>query len=169
MKKLFGSLVLVISMSMAAKAQIGYLPMRTAPAYTYMDSTSLAAKKWSLQPYAGFSTSFSSFKGGSATIFSVPLGLQLTRQLNNNLYAFAGIYAAPSYVNFNRAFMNAPMGKFNSANMSLYSGIEGGLMYINDQRTFSISGSIRVEQNNFPAYPYYNPNNLQKQPVYNNR
>jgi hypothetical protein len=169
MFKLSGFLVLLMLISFGVNAQVGYMPMRYSPGYAQLDSFTLAKKKWSLQPYAGFSTSFSSFQGGSATIFSVPLGLQLTRQLNNNLYAFAGIYAAPSYVNFNRAFMNVPAGKFNSANMSLYSGIEGGLMYINDQRTFSISGSIRVEQNNFPAYPYYNPNNLQKQPVYNNR
>jgi hypothetical protein len=152
---------------MAAQAQVGYLPMRSTSAYSYMDSTALSTRKWSLQPYAGFSTSFSAFKGGSATVFSVPVGLQLTRQLNNNLYAFAGIYAAPSYVNFNGAFMNAPMGKFNSGNMSLYSGIEGGLMYINDQRTFSISGSIRVDRSNYPVYPYYNGNNLQKQSNYN--
>ena len=169
MKKISILLVLTMFLSIGVKAQVGYLPIRNSPAYTYMDSITPASGKWSLQPYAGFSTSFTSFKGGSATIFSVPLGLQLTRQLNNNLYAFGGIYAAPSYINFNRAFMNAPTGKFNSGNMLLNAGIEGGLMYINDQRTFSISGSIRVEQNSFPAYPYYNPNNLQKQPVYNNR
>jgi hypothetical protein len=168
MYKLSGILVLIILFSFSVHAQVNYMPMRYAP-YTELDTSALAKKKWSLQPYAGFSTTFSSFRGGSASILSVPLVLQLTRQLNNNLYAFAGIYAAPSYVNFNRAFMNTPMGKFNSGNMSLYSGVEGGLMYINDQRTFSISGSIRVEQNNFPAYPYYNPNNLQKQPFYNNR
>jgi hypothetical protein len=54
--------------------------------------------------YTGISTSFSFFKGGNATIVSAPLGLQLNRRLNNNLFAFAGVSAAPSYVNFRSSY-----------------------------------------------------------------
>src|SRR5215212_4903931 len=53
-------------------------------------------KKWFVSKYSGLSTSFAFFKGGNATIFSAPLGLQINRRLNNNLFAFAGASVAPS-------------------------------------------------------------------------
>lgn len=104
------------------------------------------------------------FKGGNATIFSAPLGLQLNRRLNNNLFAFAGVSAAPSYVNFNSSFMNADFNKMNanssfkSSALGIYSRAELGLQYINDARTFSISGSIGVERSSF-SMPMYIPSN----------
>ncbi|HEX5667512.1 MAG TPA: hypothetical protein VFX73_01850 [Chitinophagaceae bacterium] len=133
---------------------------------SYVDpviDSNLTKKKWSLHKYSGISASYSFFNGGSASIFSVPLGLQLNRQLNNNLYAFAGISAAPSYINFNRSFINADIRKYNTNNLALYSRFEAGLMYVNDERTFSISGSIGVERNSYPVYPYYNRTGLPKQ------
>jgi hypothetical protein len=128
-----------------------------------MSDSNTAKKKWSLHKYSGIAASYSFFNGGSASIFSVPLGLQLNRQLNNNFYAFAGISAAPSYINFSRSFINADIKKYNTSNLALYSRFEAGLMYVNDARTFSISGSIGVERNSFPVYPYYNGANFQKQ------
>jgi hypothetical protein len=125
--------------------------------------SNLSKKKWSLHKYGGISASYSFFNGGSASVFSVPLGLQLNRQLNNNLYAFAGISAAPSYINFSRSFINADIKKYNTNSLGLYSRFEAGLMYVNDARTFSISGSIGVERNSFPVYPYYNGASFQKQ------
>ncbi len=121
-------------------------------------------KKWFVSKYAGISTGFSFFRGGSATILSAPLGLQLNRRLNNNLFAFAGVSAAPSYVNFRSSFLNADFNKFSQSNSfnQLRLGInpraELGLQYINDDRTFSILGSIGVERSNFsmPAYVPYN-------------
>jgi len=74
------------------------------------DSTS--KKKWFFSKYSGISTSFSFFKGGSATVVSVPVGLQLNRRLNDNLYAFAGVSVAPAYVNFNRSFISTEANKF---------------------------------------------------------
>ena len=71
-------------------------------------------KKWFISKYSGISTSFSFFKGGSATVISAPMGLQLNRTLNNNLYAFAGVSVAPAYVNFNSSFMNAGFSKTKS-------------------------------------------------------
>ena len=68
-------------------------------AYT---STHLSGKKWFVTRYSGLSTGFGFFNGGSANFVSVPLGLQLNRRLNNNLYAFAGISAAPFYIKCNR-------------------------------------------------------------------
>lgn len=119
-------------------------------------------KKWFVSKYSGISTSFSFFNGGNATVFSAPLGLQLNRRINNNLFAFAGISAAPSYVNFRSSFMNADFNKtglnntFRSSALGLYSRAELGLQYINDDRTFSISGSIGVERSSFPM-PLYVP------------
>src|SRR3712207_1698471 len=112
-------------------------------------------KKWFVSKYTGLSTSFSFFKGGSASVFSVPVALQLNRRLNNNLYAFAGITAAPSYVNLRSSFLNTDFSKtgrqnsFNQAGLGLYSRAELGLQYINDDRTFSISGSIGIERSDF--------------------
>jgi hypothetical protein len=128
-----------------------------------MSDSNTAKKKWSLHKYAGISASYSFFNGGNASVFSAPVGLQLNRQLNNNVFAFAGISAAPSYVNFSRSFINADIKKYNTNSLGLYSRFEAGLMYVNDARTFSISGSIGVERNSFPVYPYYNGANFQKQ------
>src|SRR3954452_25314254 len=69
-------------------------------------SDSAQNKKWFLNKYSGISTSFSFFRGGNATIVSAPIGLQLNRRLNNNLYTFAGISVAPAYVNFNHSFLS---------------------------------------------------------------
>ena len=121
-------------------------------------------KKWFFSSYSGISTSLSFLKGGSATIVSAPIGLQLNHKLNNNLYAFAGVSAAPSYVNFRSAFLNADLNKnagnaFRSSSLGLYSRAELGLQYINDEKTFSISGSIGVERSSFPM-PVYNSANF---------
>lgn len=124
-------------------------------------------KKWFVSKYIGINAGYSFFKGGNAAIISAPLSLQLNRRLNNNLYAFAGVSAAPAYVNFNRAFLNTDINKagnnsfFKPGNIGTYSSAALGLMYINDARTFSISGSISVEKNNYPVY-YYNPSNALK-------
>jgi len=124
----------------------------------FFDSAS--DKKWLLSKYTGISTSFSFFKGGNATVVAAPIGLQLTRKLNNNLYAFAGVSVAPAYINFNRSFLSSNVKGFQTNNFlktnsfDIYSKAELGLMYINDAKTFSISGSIGIERNNFPVYPY---------------
>jgi hypothetical protein len=134
-------------------------------------------KKWSLSKYSGISTSFSFFKGGNATIFSAPLGLQLNRKLNNNLYAFAGVSVAPAYINFNSSFRSAGFNKlnqtplfFNAHSLGIYSRAELGLQYVNDEKTFSISGSIGIEKSSSPMFPYYQMNNsAQRQVIPGNR
>src|SRR6185295_9307157 len=113
----------------------------------FSDSSHLN-KKWFLSKYASIATSYSFFKGGSASVLSAPLGIQLNRRLNNNLYAFAGVSVAPAYVNFSPSFNEPGLNKFypggshyNPNKLAIYSSVEGGLMYINNDRTFSISGS----------------------------
>ncbi|MGN6212346.1 hypothetical protein [Parafilimonas sp.] len=125
-------------------------------------------KKWFFTKYSGISTSFSFFKGGNATVIAAPVGIQLNRRLNDNLFAFAGVNAAPAYINFHQAFFNSNIKgiqnkySFNQHNLGLYSRAEVGLMYVNDAKTFSISGSFGIETNNYP-YPYYQSNNTRPQ------
>jgi hypothetical protein len=117
-------------------------------------------KKWSLQTYSGISTGFGFFNGGSTTIVAAPVGLQLNRRLNNHFYAFAGLSVAPAYINFNRSFLSSEINKFypgkgyfNANSFGVYSRAEMGLMYINDAKTFSISGSISVQRGSYPILP----------------
>ncbi|MEO7120220.1 MAG: hypothetical protein ABIY62_03950 [Ginsengibacter sp.] len=141
-----------------------------------MDNTSvhdsIAPHKWFFSTYQGLSTSVLFFKGGSASVVAMPLELQLNRRLNNNFYAFAGIGVTPSYINFNRAFINENLNKAYSDNMlspygfDMHPSVSLGLMYINDARTFSISGSISAERTSgYPLMPYYPANNAGKMPV----
>jgi hypothetical protein len=129
-------------------------------------------KKWSFNTYAGISTGLNFSNWGSSSFLATPTGLQVNRRLNKNLYAIGGISVAPTYQNFNRSFLNtnlrqAPFGvhTINTHGFGLSSRMEAGLMYINDERTFSIGGSISVERRDFPGYPSYNTNNPKIQPV----
>ena len=118
-----------------------------------------APKKWFLTSYSGITAGYSFFRGGGASFVAAPISFQLNRRLSNNLYAFAGITAAPTYFNFNRAFVTTDLNKINTrntfyqpGNFSMYSAATMGLMYVNDARTFSVSGSISVERSNYPLF-----------------
>jgi len=166
-------LVILIS-SVALKAQsllpINYIDYTQRQALTqnnFHDSAS--NKKWSLNKFGGISTSFSFFRGGNATVVAAPIGLQLTRKLNNNLYAFAAVSVAPAYVNFNRSFLSSNANKgfqnnsfLKSNSFDMYSRAEMGLMYINDNKTFSISGSISIERSSYPMFPVNQINNTKQ-------
>lgn len=128
--------------------------------------TDSSAKKWSFSKYGGLSTSFFFANGRSTNLIYAPIGLQLNRRLTNNLYAFAGISAAPAFVSFNRSFINNDATKsfqntspFKTGSLGLYSRAELGLMYVNDEKTFSISGSIGIERSSYPALRYDQPYN----------
>jgi len=173
------SLLLIFTMisfiSVQAQTQfplngINHTPSDALNQYNSISDSNTVQKKWSLYKYGGFSASYVFFKGGGASVFSAPIGLQLNRRLNNNLYAFVGIAAAPSYINFNRSFLNSDINKnnpgitrFGANGFSMTSKFEAGLMYISDDKTFSISGSIGVYRSNFPQQPFYNGTNLQNQ------
>jgi len=123
-------------------------------------------KKWFLTSYSNIGIGLSFFNGRTATIVSAPVGLQLNHELNNNLYAFAGVSLAPTYVNFNHSFLSPgikanPGNGFKSDYFGLYSSVNMGLTYINDARTFSISGSVGVARGSYPMYPYP-PTNMQR-------
>ncbi len=163
-------LIFALASFTSSRAQMPYYPGTmnyaqggASPYFSSINDSNAVKKKWSLHKYGGISIGYSFFNGGSASVFSAPIGLQLNRQLNNNVFAFAGISAAPSYVNFSRSFMNADIKKYTTNSLGMYSRIEAGLMYISDDRTFSISGSIGVERNSYPVHPYYNRTSLPKQ------
>lgn len=127
--------------------------------------------KWFFSSYRGLSTSVSFFKGGYASVFSAPMGLQLNRRLNNNLYAFANVTVAPSYISINPSYLaglnkNFTNRSFNQNSFGLYPAASFGLMYMNDAKTFSISGSISAERSMYPAVPYYPANGTKQAPVF---
>lgn len=170
--------LIVLILSVTVKAQT-FLPVsffdytqRQPFGNSISRKDSTADKKWFLNTYSGISTSFSFFKGGNATVVAAPISLQLNRKLTNNLYAFAAVSAAPAYINFNRSFLSAngiKAGQSNSAfkpnSFDMYSKAELGLMYVNDQKTFSISGSIGIERNSYPMLPYNQINSSRVNPV----
>lgn len=131
---------------------------------------SLSTSKWFFSSYRGLSTSISFFKGGNASVFFAPMGLQLNRRLNNNWYAFANVTAAPSYISINPSNVSALIKNFSNNtfkqnSFGLYPSASLGLMYVNDARTFSISGSVSAEGGVYPVMPYYPTNNATQHPV----
>lgn len=138
---------------------INYTQWLPFPGYNQLRDSSNFHQKWYVSKYSGLSAGFGFFNGGSATVLSVPVGLQLNHPLNNNLIAFAGISAAPSFFSFSHSFTDPAFNKSypgsympNAYSFGLNSRIDMGLMYINDARTFSISGSIGVERGSYPVY-----------------
>ncbi len=160
--------------SIAVKAQV-LMPLSFMD---YLHGKTIMAtpdKKWSVDAYSGISAGYSFFNGGSATFISAPLRLQLNRRLNENLYAFGAVTAAPAYMNFNHAFLMSDPAKGYPTNsffhynngLGVYSRAELGLMYINDAKTFSISGSVGVQRSSYPVYAYPQGNRIKQNPVRN--
>ncbi len=120
---------------------------------------SISHSKWSFSKYVSLSSGYSFFKGGSASFVSAPVGVQLNRSVSNHFTAFAGISVAPTYFNFNSAFLPNAFTKENAGNaflktnnLNMYSKAELGLMYTNEAKTFSISGSIGVQRSSYPVF-----------------
>ncbi len=137
--------------------------------YSILNDSNALSKKWSVTGYGGLAAGIGFFNGGNSAFFPVQAGVQVNRRLSNNLYAFAGATLTPVFFNFNRSFSTAdPHGSymtapgFNANRFGVYQGIQAGLMYVNDAKTFSISGSISVSNSSSPFYPANSINN-QKQ------
>ena len=158
-----------------AKSQIAGLsafPMYSQrPIFLNNSQDSIAKKKWFFTSFSGISTGVTFFKGGSATHLAAPFGLQLNRRLNNNLYAFASASLVPAFTSFNSTFITPGLNKnfgnsyFAPNSFEINPSVSLGLMYINDARTFSISGSISAERNTYPVLPYYPQANYHQGPV----
>lgn len=107
-------------------------------------------------------------------IVAAPIGLQINRRLTNHLYAFANATIAPAYVSFNRSFIASGSNKafmnnghFKSSGLDMYSSASLGLQYVNNEKTFSVSGSIGVQRSNYPLLPYYRPHEQRPASVIN--
>jgi hypothetical protein len=158
----------ILMLSMAVKAQIASSSEAmngTQSAFKHPQQgsdTNNIQKKWFVTKYAGVSSGFVAFKGGSGSFLSVPLTLQINRQLTNNLYAFGSVSMVPHIFHYNNVPYQAAINKNNSLmqtnNISAYSNAKIGVMYINNERTFSISGSIGVSRGSYDSYsPFYAP------------
>ena len=137
--------------------------------YHLLNDSNRLQKKWSVSGYAGMAAGVGFFNAGNAAFLPAQIGLQLNRRLNNNLYAFAGVFTAPVFFNFNRSFSNADLHKnymtaprFNTNGFGIYQGIQAGLMYVNDEKTFSISGSVGISNSSYPFYPSTRANTQKK-------
>ena len=143
-----------------------FLQGRLLPGYNQFVDNNPLGQKWHFSKYASLSAGTTFFTGGSAyfpagiSFLSTPVGLQLSRQLNKNLYAFTGISAAPVFLSFSRIntapIKNPSYPGYNFSKpygLGLNSRVEMGLMYVNDAKTFSISGSVGIERSSYPVYP----------------
>lgn len=133
---------------------------------------SAITKKWSFNSFTGISTGLVFYKGAHAGFLAAPLGLQLNRKINKNLYAFTSVAAIPAYFNYSNNFSYLNAGKVNglnnftkSNNFNLSSRVDVGLTYVNDAKTFSISGSVGVERSNEPVFIYNRSNTNQNPPA----
>lgn len=147
----------ILLSAMAAKAQFAL-----GPGAQQATDTNYLHKKWFVTKYAGISTGFVAFKGGSSSFLSAPLALQVNRQLTNNIYAFGGISATPYLLQNSGAFyqagVNKSYGLMRVNNSGIYPAAHVGVMYINNERTFSISGSVNVSRSSYQSYsPLYSP------------
>ena len=161
MRKMFLFIIFISSLSVNAQTALSGNSTDTIQrGISANDANAIASKwdkKWSFSTFSSVSAGFTLFKGGNAMTMGVPLGLQLNRRLNNNLYAFTGVSAAPAFMSFNRSFLSADVNKFNPTNsyynsFGIYGRAEVGLMYVNDARTFSISGSFGVQRGSTPLF-----------------
>ena len=114
---------------------------------------------WQLYPYSGFSAGTGFFNGNSVSAISAPLGLELFHPVSDRVTAFAGVSVAPTLYSFSRNFYNANgqpgLGDPNAYKFGVNPRLEMGLMYTNEEHTFSISGSFGVERgsNYLPYLP----------------
>jgi hypothetical protein len=139
---------------------MSYTLWKPFPGYNPLNDSTHVNQKWYFSTYYGVSAGFGYFNGAGATVLSAPVGLQLNRPLNNNLIAFAGVSIAPAFFSpthpltypaFNKYYSGGYLS--NAYSFGMTSRAELGLMYVNDAKTFSISGSIGIEKSSYPVYP----------------
>jgi hypothetical protein len=137
-------------------AQLSYTRWQPSAGYT---TDSNLNRNWYFSKYIGFAAGFGYINGASSSILSLPIGLQINHPLNNNLVAFAGISVAPTFYGIHsltdplsyKSIQNPYLS--NTYGFGADTGMEMGLMYTNDAKTFSISGSIGIDRYYSPVYP----------------
>jgi hypothetical protein len=163
MRILLTILVLIIFLSTRAQSHLpintlgfGYTQWQPFTPFTSLESGK-QNRKWQLKPYASLSAGYI-FLNGGISYLSAPVGLALVHPLNGNFSAFGAVSASPVIFSVNRLYTDPtihssyPGNSFSRPNLGLNGWIEGGLMYTNDAKTFSISGSVGVERDSYPVY-----------------
>ncbi len=155
--------ILISAVAVKAQAPLGFGSMNQPffRHYGQMADSTPHPKKWFFTKYASISAGYTFFRGGGGPFLSAPMGLQINRQLTNNVYAFAGVNVAPTIFNFNSPYnqsFNKTSSFMNNSRFGAYSSAYMGVMYVNDERTFSISGSIGISHYNGGQSPFYTPN-----------
>jgi len=113
--------------------------------------------KWQLKPFASLTAGYMFFGGGSMSYVSAPVGLALFRPLSSNWTAYGAATVTPTFFNINSIY--SPVSNYRGYpfqggyGMGLSPGVQGGLIYTNDAKTFSISGHVRFERDSYPVYP----------------
>lgn len=176
MKRVFTLLLSLVCLSAFAQtpASYGFSPTFApifSPAYspifsplpstvTFPSYDASRPNRWQLRPFASISAGYIFYNGGGASYLSAPAGLALIRPLNPNWTLFGAATVSPVAVQGNRLWtspINDPNyhgAPFSSGyGLGLTTGIQGGLMYTNQDKTFSISGSVHVERSSYPVYP----------------
>ena len=124
-------------------------------------------RRLQLRPYASIDAGII-VSHGAATYVSAPMGLLLARPLNNNWAAFASASVAPTVFSMNRLYndpMQSPFGP-NRYGVNVNAAVQAGLIYTNDAKTFSISGSVILERGSYPVYTPSNRSNTHPVPAY---
>jgi hypothetical protein len=118
-------------------------------------------QKWQIRPYASLSAGYIFLNGGGTSYLAAQTGIALVHPLTKNVSAFAGVSASPVLFSINSLYtspaMNSTNGFSRPYNLGLNTGIQAGLIYTNDDKTFSISGSVGIERGSNPLYPVNRP------------
>lgn len=130
-----------------------FIPYPSTAPYLSTDSGSLH-HHWQVRTFASLSAGYMFFNGGGMSYLSAPVGVIAFRPLTNNFTAFGSVSAAPTIFNVNSYPGN---NVYRPYNVGVNASIQGGLIYTNDAKTFSISGSVGVERGSYPAYPNNRP------------
>jgi hypothetical protein len=138
----------------APAAGWGYTPWQPYVPYSVITAGN-TDHTWQLRPFASASVGYI-FLGGGISYVSAPVGLILYRPLNNNFTAFGAATVAPTVFHFSSLY-NTPYGNpgypaNNLTGLGVNAAVQGGIIYTNDAKTFSISGSISVERGSYPVY-----------------
>jgi len=165
MKLLFTILFPMIVLSAAAQTNLpvgsweyGSTPWQSTAYLPSFDAGNLK-HPWQLRPFASLSAGYIFLNGGISYV-SAPVGVALFHPLTTNWTAYGAATVTPIGFSFNRLatfpatdppYRGYPFG--GGYGLGLTTGIQGGLIYTNDDKTFSISGSMRFERSTYPVYP----------------
>lgn len=138
----------------APPAGWGVTPLQPYVPYSLM-MTANPVHSLQVQPFATVSAGYW-FLGGGLSYLSAPLGIVVYRPINNNFTGFGAATLTPSVFHFGSLYSSPLAGAAypgsNFTGLGLTAGVTGGVIYTNDAKTFSISGSISVERGNYPVY-----------------